>query len=169
MAARRDADRGGAVFIGPAYPGGRMGFRHHPVKAVGVRTEHQRRAPHRVHAARHGVAQRGGPLGPAIVKDVVAIFIQHRKMRVQARAGVILIGFRHKACGKAVPPRQPFDQHFEQPCVVGGAQGVVAMHQVDLELAQTRLGNGGVGGDVHLFAGVIEIGEEQIELIKRAD
>ena len=169
VAARGDADRGGAVLIGPANPGGRMGFRHHPVKAIGMRAKDQRRALHRVHAARHSVAQRVGPLRPAIVEDVVALLIQYREMGVQAGAGVILIRFRHKACGKAVPPCQTLDQHLEQPCVIGGAQRIVTMHEVDLELAQTRLGNGGVGGDVHLFAGVIKIGEEQIELVERAD
>ena len=90
-------------------------------------------------------------------------------MRVQARPGVIFVGFRHKACGKAVAAGEALDQHLEQPGVIGGAQGVVAMHEVDLELAQTCFGNGGIGGDVHLFAGVIKIGEEFIELVQRAD
>ena len=43
------------------------------------------------------------------------------------------------------------------------------MHQVDLELAKPGLGDGGVGGDVHHLAGVVEVGEEGVECVERAD
>jgi hypothetical protein len=89
-------------------------------------------------------------------------------MQVHAVAGPVLIGFGHETGGKAVPPRQPLDQHLEQPGVVGHLQHVVGMQQVDLELADPGLGYGGVGVDVHRLAGVIEIGEETVERIQRA-
>ena len=78
-----------------------------------------------------------GALGAAVIKDVVAVLVEHREMRVQTRAGVILVGFRHKARGKAVAAGKSLDQHLEQPRIIGGAQGIVTVHQVDFELAQT--------------------------------
>ena len=65
--------------------------------------------------------------------------------------------------------RQTAHQHFEQPCVICRAQGVVAVHEVDFELAKACFGNCSVGGNVHRLAGIIEIGEKDIELIQRAD
>ena len=42
------------------------------------------------------------------------------------------------------------------------------MHHVDFKLAQTCLGNGGVRGNVHGLAGVVEFGKELIERIQLA-
>ena len=86
---------------------------------------------------------------------------------MKPRSGIIFIRFGHEACGKAVATRQPLDQHLEQPGIIGGAKRIVAMHQVDLELAQARLGNCRVSGDVHFLAGIIKIGKEFVELIQR--
>ena len=47
--AARDADRGGAVLIGPTGTGGRMGAGHQPGVAVGVRGKDQGRGRHRRH------------------------------------------------------------------------------------------------------------------------
>ena len=90
-------------------------------------------------------------------------------MRVQAGAGVILIGLGHERGRKPMAAGQSLDQHFEQPCIIRRPQGIVAMHQVDLKLAQTCLADRGVGGNVHFLAGVIKIGKEGIELIQCAD
>ncbi len=35
-----------------------------------------------------------------------------------------------------MPPGKALDQHLEEPCIVGGAQRVIGMHQVHLELAK---------------------------------
>ena len=108
-------------------------------------------------------------LGAAIVKDIIAGRIQHGEMCVQAGARIISIGFRHEAGGKAVPPCEAAHQHLEQPGIIGRTQSIIAMHHINLELAQTCLGDGGIGGNVHFLAGVVKIGEEFVELVKRAD
>jgi hypothetical protein len=74
-----------------------------------------------------------------------------------------------KLAAKPNGARQALDQHLEQPGIIGGAQGVVAMHQVDLELAKPGFRGGGVGGNVHRLAGVIKVGEEGVEGVQRPD
>ena len=61
---------------------------------------------HRRQAACDGVAELRGALRAAAVEDVVALVVQHREMRVQARAGVFGIGLGHEAGGKAVAAGQ---------------------------------------------------------------
>ena len=90
-------------------------------------------------------------------------------MRVQSRAGILGIGLGHEAGGKAMAAGKSLDQHLEQPGVVGGAQRVVAMHQVHLELAEAGFRGGGVGGDVHRLTRVVQVGEEGVEGVKRTD
>ncbi len=67
-----------------------------------------------------------------------------------------------------MPPRQPLDQHLEEPGIVGRFQRIALMHEVDFKLPRPRLGNRGVGGNVHFFAGVIKRGEEGVESVERA-
>ena len=146
-----------------------MGIGHQPVKAVGMGREDQRGIVHRLQAARHGMAHQLRAFRPAIVEHVLAVAVDQREMRVQPGPGIFQIGFCHEAGGKAVAARQALDQHLEQPGIVGGAQGVVTMHHVDFELAETGFRGRGIGRNVHRLARVVEIGEEGVKGVQRAD
>ena len=167
--ARRDADRRGAVLIGPAdrVRGVRLG--HQPVVAVGMGREDQRAVMHRGKAPGDGLFQHLRPVMPAIVEDVFAVGVDDREMGVQPIAGIVGIGLGHETGGKAVAAGQTLDQHLEEPGIIGGAQRVVGVHQIDLELAQAGFGDCRVGGNIHRLAGVIEVGKEGVEGIQRAD
>ena len=146
-----------------------MFARYQPFIAVLMRRENQRGIVHRVQAAPDRMFHHRRAFWPAAVKHIVARLVDQAEMGVQARPGIFRIGFGHEAGGKAVAARQTLDQHLEQPGIIGGAQGVVAMHQVDLKLPQARLRSRGVGRNVHRFAGVVQIGEEGVESVQRPD
>ncbi len=58
---------------------------------------------------------------------------------------------------------------LEQHRVVGGAQRIIDMHQVDLELSDAVFGNGGVGGHALGCTGGIDLLEEAAEVIEFVD
>ncbi len=132
-----------------------------------MRRKEQAAARNGVQTAANRVVQRVRAARAAVGKDVVSIAVQHRKMRVHPVARVIVIGLGHETGREAVFAGQSAHQHLEQPRVIGGLERVGLMHKVDLELAQTGLGNRGVGGDVHRLARVIEVREKDIERVQR--
>jgi len=88
------------------------------------------------------------PWGPPVVKDVVAVSCRAQRMRVQTRSGVvILVGFRHKARGKAVDGGKALDQHFlNNPRFIGGAAGSSQCIRLISELGPDLPLNRGIGG-----------------------
>lgn len=158
-------------FITPGNRGGGMFAGDQPFVRILMRRKNQRGIVHRVQATRHRILHHRGAFRAAGIEHVVALFINHRKMGVQARTRIFGVGFGHKAGGKAVATRQTLSlsKHLEQPGIIGGAQGVVAMHQVDFKLPRPVSEGGGVCRDVHRFTGVIEVGEEGVEGVKGPD
>ncbi len=65
-------------------------------------------------------------------------------MHVGAAAGLPAVGLGHEGGLEAVPEGHALDQALEQHGAVAGRQGVVAVDQVDLELARGALLEGGV-------------------------
>ena len=167
--ASRNSDGGGAVFVAPGDGGGGVLARHEAFKTVLMGRKDQRRIVHGVQTARHRLFQHRGAFRPAAVKDVVAFGVDQAEMGVQAGSGIFRVRFGHEAGGKAVAAGQTLDQHLEEPGVIGGAQGIVAMHQVHLELAKAGFRGRGVGGNVHRLTRIIEVGEEGVESVKRPD
>ena len=167
--AARHADRGGAVVIGPADARGRVAFGDEAFVAVGMGRKDQREIGNALQAARDGVAQERRALGAAVGEDVVAGGVEQRDVGVQAVAGEILVRLGHEAGRHAVVAGKPAHQHLEEPGIVGRAQRVGHMGEVDLELAEADLGERGLGGDVHRIAGVIKVVEEAVEGVERPE
>ncbi|MPL71107.1 hypothetical protein SDC9_16877 [bioreactor metagenome] len=164
----RDSQRCGAVLIGPADAGRRMGVRYKALEAVRMWREDQGRAGQGGKAAGDRGAHRLRSLLAAVIEDVAPVAVEHREMHVHAVARPQRIGFRHERGGKAMAAGKPLHQHLEGPGVIGGLQRVGLVHQVQLELARPGFRDCGVGGNIHRLAGVIKRAEEGVEGIEGA-
>ena len=63
-------------------------------------------------------------------------------MYMEPATGATAIGLGHEGGGKAVFPRHAFDDTLEKHGVVGSAQGIVYVHEIDFELADAVFGDG---------------------------
>jgi hypothetical protein len=89
-------------------------------------------------------------------------------MRMQAAAGVILVGLGHEARRHPVLAREAADEELEEPRVIRRLQSVGLVHEVDLELAGAGLRDRGVGGNVHRLAGAVEPREKGVPRVQLA-
>ena len=109
--------------------------------------------------------QVGTPVG-AVVEYVVAVRVEQAEVNMQSIARAIAVGLGHEAGGETMLARDALDRALEEQRIVGGAQRVGDMQQVDLELAGAVFGDHRVGGYILRFAGGIDVGDKSLELIE---
>ena len=127
-----------------------------------MRQEQKRCLGHPDQATANRVAQPVVARPGAIIKDIPPSCVDHGKMHMRAVTWLIGIGLGHKGRDHAVGAGQPLDHVLEQNRIIGSAPGVSVM-EVDLELANTGLGDRGLGIDAHSQRGPIERGEKPVE------
>ena len=137
-----------------------------PAKAVLMRGENQRVFLHGADQAGDGMTQDLGPLLAAIVKDIAPLRIIQREMHMHARAGAVAVRLGHEGRGETMFAGDAAHQPLEQHRVIGGLKRVIDMQQVDLELAGAVFGNRRIGGDAMRGAGVINLVQEGVEMLK---
>ena len=84
---------------------------------------------------------------------------------MKAAARQIAIGFGHEGGGEAVFAGDAAHQTFEQHRVIGGAQRIVHMAHVDLELPGPIFRDGRIRRDALQLAGVVDLVQELIEML----
>jgi len=82
---------------------------------------------------------------------------------VQAAADVVLVRFRHEGREQSMFARHRLDRALQQHRVVAGAERVVEVMEIDLELARPVLRQHAVGRDLLDRAGLGDLGEEGVE------
>jgi putative glutamine amidotransferase len=81
------------------------------------------------------------------VEEIAALVVEQVDVHVAAAARMCFIGPSHERRHHALPFGNALDQPFQQYCVITGNDRIVAMVQVDLELAGGQLRHRRVGGD----------------------
>ncbi len=145
-----------------------MCARHQPFIAVAMGRKDQRQIRDACQTAGDRVLQKGCAFKCIIGKDVLAILVLHRKMRVQPVTRVVIIWLGHETGRHPVVAGKAAHQHLEKPRIICGFQRIGDMFKVHLELADPAFGNRGLGGNIHRTAGVIKLVEEFIEGVERA-
>ena len=98
---------------------------------------------------RHGADQFGDDSAEICLaflarKHVRALAIQHRGMNMHAVAGIFDERFRHEGGLKTVLARAAEHDPAQHDDIVGGAQRIAAVLEIDLELARRRFLDDGV-------------------------
>ena len=145
-----------------------MAFGHQSVIAVAMRGKDQRQIGDSFQAPRDCIQQFWRPFEGVIGKDVIPVLVEDREMNMHTAAGIVFVGFGHKAGRHPVFTGKAAHQHLEQIGIIGCAQRVGNMDQVDFKLSQTNLGCGGFDINLHRVAGVIEIVKEVIKGVEGA-
>ena len=134
-----------------------------------MRREQQRGLGHAAQQAGHGMAQDRRTFLAAVVEDVATLGIEQAEMHMHAVARARAVRLGHEGCGKAVLARDTLDDALEEHGVIGRLQGIVAVQEVDLELADAILGDRRIRGYILALAFGIDVGNELAEIIEFVD
>jgi len=118
-----------------------------------------------MHTPCNRMFERLGSFGATIVKDVLSVGIEHRKMHVHAIASIVRIGFGHKGSRHVVLAGDASGQYFEQPSIIGRAKCILVV-QRHFELAKTRFIDDGLCRQAHRDTALVKLCEKRVKRIK---
>ncbi len=90
-------------------------------------------------------------------------------MNVHAVAGAGAVGLRHEGGGETVLAGDALDDTLEEDRIVRRLQGIVAVQQIDLELADAVLRDRRIRRNVLPRALPVDVGEELAEVVELVD
>ncbi|MNZ39239.1 hypothetical protein D3C78_567280 [compost metagenome] len=145
-----DADARVAVFKAPAGAARRVDHGTIATHGIVVGREDRHALRQQFQATGHGMAQRALVIGG---QQVVALLVVEADMHVHAAARRVQVGFAHETGAHAVLERHATRAAAEQCGPVGGAQAVVTVAEVDLELPGAQFCGDHVGVHALLVGG----------------